>query len=136
MVKRSSKPGVWSKTLASALIVAFSASLTWSSKASEPTSESGETAADLGFRPETDGFHFPNYGENYTIFKKTGGDIEQVPMSPTNLTAVEMRRMFGDQVCANDACDLTPQVEKWMEEKNQSMRGGHCEGFAVLIPFC
>lgn len=78
---------------------------------------SGE--ADSGFRPETDGFSFENYGG--------GGE--------TNLTPTEMQRMFGDQVCANTSggtCTLTPPARQWMEQINGYMDGGHCEGMAVL----
>lgn len=81
---------------------------------------SGTYVADLGFRPDFDGFSFENYG----------GDI---PV--TNLTAADLRRMFGDQVCASlqgDGCILTPAGTQWMEQLNQSMSGGHCEGMAVL----
>lgn len=76
-------------------------------------------AADSGFRPEVDGFSFENYGgEDYIV----------------NLTAVEMQRMFGDQACANQAngCTLTPPARQWMEQMNEGMSGGHCEGMAVL----
>lgn len=81
---------------------------------------SGDYVADLGFRPDSDGFSFENYG----------GDV---PV--TNLTATDLRRMFGDQVCASiqgEDCILTPAGEQWMEQLNQSMSGGHCEGMAVL----
>lgn len=88
----------------------------------EPSSPSapGGMVFDFGFNPEVNGFSFENYG----------GDI-----SATNLTADEMRRMFGDQVCARldgDVCTLTPPAEQWMEQINGAMAGGHCEGFAVL----
>jgi hypothetical protein len=76
--------------------------------------------ADSGFRPETDGFSFENYGDE-------SGAI--------NLTAAEMQRMFGDAVCANTAngeCTLTPPAQEWMDQVNQEMSGGHCEGMAVL----
>jgi hypothetical protein len=76
-------------------------------------------AADSGFRPEVDGFSFENYGgEDYIV----------------NLTAVEMQRMFGDQACANqtNGCTLTPPARQWMEQMNEGMSGGHCEGMAVL----
>ncbi len=75
--------------------------------------------ADLGFRPETDGFSFQNYGNE--------GGIQ-------NLTSVDMQRMFGKQVCATsgDTCILTPPAEQWMEETNKGMNGGHCEGMAAL----
>ncbi len=80
---------------------------------------SGAYASDLGFRPETHGFAFPNYGP----------DVE------TNLKSNDLRRMFGDQVCAQingDTCLLTPPATQWLEQINNSMNGGHCEGMAVL----
>jgi hypothetical protein len=43
--------------------------------------------------------------------------------------------MFGDQVCATikgDQCKLTPPGKQWLQEINQAMDGGHCEGMAVL----
>lgn len=53
----------------------------------------------------------------------------------TNLTPVEVRRMFGDAACAGsltaDSCQLTPAAEKWMEATSAGMNGGHCEGMAV-----
>ena len=72
------------------------------------------------FKPKTSGFKFQNYGN---------------PAGVTNLTATEVRRMFGDQVCAslaNDQCVLTPPAQQWMEASNKAMGGGHCEGFAAL----
>ncbi len=77
-------------------------------------------SADLGFRPNKDGFSFENYGNEGGI---------------ANLTDVELRRMFGDAACANLAkgrCKLTPAAKEWMQEVNDSMDGGHCEGLAVL----
>ncbi len=76
--------------------------------------------ADLGFRPQVNGFSFENYGKDKQV---------------TNLTPAEVRRMFGDQVCANikgDTCTLTPPAQQWMEQANGAMAGGHCEGFATL----
>lgn len=89
-----------------------------------PTAEggavtSGTYVSDLGFRPETHGFAFPNYG----------GQGE------TNMTPNDARRMFGDQACAQidgDNCLLTPPAAQWLEQLNNSMNGGHCEGMAVL----
>jgi hypothetical protein len=44
-----------------------------------------------------------------------------------------MQFMFGDQVCSgDDACTLIPGARRWMEEANEAMNGGHCEGMAVL----
>ncbi len=76
-------------------------------------------SADSGFRPESDGFSFENYGDEADAI---------------NLTAVEMQRMFGEQVCANqtNGCTLTPPARQWMEQMNEGMDGGHCEGMAVL----
>lgn len=79
-----------------------------------------EYVADLGFRPDQHGFSFENYGAEKPV---------------TNLTPVEMRRLFGDQVCARitgDTCVLTPPAKQWMEQANEAMAGGHCEGMAVL----
>lgn len=79
----------------------------------------GQLVSDLGFRPATDGFAFENYG---------------AAPDRTNMTPDDMRRMFGDQVCASlaNGCILTPQAQTWMDSKNRSMSGGHCEGFAAL----
>jgi len=84
------------------------------------TSAPGDVVYDLGFTPEQNGFSFSNYGD----------DIPAI-----NLTAGELRRMFGDQVCSRldgDLCILTPPAEQWMEQINGAMAGGHCEGMAVL----
>jgi hypothetical protein len=78
----------------------------------------GAIVSDLGFRPETNGFPFENYGPGFT-----------------NLTPDEMHRMFGDTVCASNAegkCILTPPAEQWMIQTNEAMAGGHCFGFSVL----
>src|SRR5512133_435905 len=68
--------------------------------AEQPTAEAQqpavpqEGAIDTGFRPEVDGFAYQNYG-----------DVGQTPTGETfdvvNLTPIEMRRMFGDEVCAS-----------------------------------
>ncbi len=84
---------------------------------------------DSGFSPETDAFSFNNYGDDPDI---------------TNLTPAEIRRMFGDQVCARftpaaseteSNCILTPPAQQFMEEMNALMANGHCEGLAVLSVF-
>lgn len=80
----------------------------------------GVIVYDFGFRPDSHGFSFENYGD----------DIEV-----TNLTADEMRRLFGDDVCSRisgDQCTLTPPAKQWMKQVNDAMAGGHCEGMAVL----
>lgn len=86
-----------------------------------PPGKPGETIADDGFRPNRDGFAFENRGSE-------GSD----PW----LTAVEMRKLFGDaKVCAQpmegDECELTPAAEEWMNDKLKGMEDGVCEGMAV-----
>ena len=73
-----------------------------------PSAESapGEVVYDFGFNPAENGFSFSNYGDD---------------IPATNLTADELRRMFGDQVCSRldgDECTLTPPAEQWMEQIN------------------
>jgi hypothetical protein len=78
----------------------------------------GPLVADNGFRPEKDGFGFENYGAS-----------ANKDMSP-----VEVRRIFGDAVCATiqaGNCLLTPPAQQWMDQSNQIMSGGHCYGFSV-----
>jgi hypothetical protein len=84
------------------------------------TSAPGDVSSNFGFDPQQNGFSFPNYGSD---------------IPATNLTASELRRMFGDQVCADingDNCTLTPPASQWMEQINGAMAGGHCEGMAAL----
>jgi len=75
------------------------------------------SAADLGFRPDQNGFSFENYG---------GGD-------EANLDETDMTRVFGDVICANKVdgkCTLIPPADQWMQEMNSAMAGGHCYGMA------
>lgn len=79
----------------------------------------GEIIADSGFRPNVDGFGFPNYGNE--------GE-------PQNLTPANVERLFGEQVCVagtGEECILTPAGQTWMETQNEMMGGGHCMGFSV-----
>ncbi len=86
---------------------------------SGPTPALGPGSVSSGFDPAVDAFSFANYGDD------TGA---------VDLTAIEMQRMFGDGVCANqvDGCTLAPPARQWMEQMNKYMAGGHCEGMAVL----
>ncbi|HJN42041.1 MAG TPA: hypothetical protein QF589_08025, partial [Anaerolineales bacterium] len=83
--------------------------------------ETGEMVADLGFRPDKDGFSFANFG----------ADIPQ-----SVLTVDELRRLFGTMgVCADvsgERCIPFPAAEMWMNLVNDSMTAGHCEGLASL----
>lgn len=83
------------------------------------TAAKGTIVSDLGFRPQTDGFNFENYGRS---------------PDRTDLTPDDVRRMFGDQVCASLAsgCILSPEAQKWMDRTNSYMSSGHCEGLAAL----
>ena len=79
----------------------------------------GELVADSGFRPETDGFAFENYGND---------------QEPENLGPANMEALFGDVVClagAGAECQLIPAAQEWMENQNEGMAGGHCQGFSV-----
>lgn len=98
----------------------------------QPTQEqpaNGAGVVNTGFNPAENGFSYSNYGD---VGVTPGGETFPV----VNLTPVEMRRMFGDGVCAappqGDTCVLTPPAEQWMNQNNAGMNGGHCEGFAVL----
>lgn len=91
---------------------------------------SGASVVDTGFRPDVNGLSYQNYGD---VAQTPNGEQFKV----TNLTSVEMRRLFGDGVCAaaaksDNTCELTPPASQWMDQNNASMNGGHCEGFAVL----
>jgi hypothetical protein len=81
------------------------------------------TLADVGFRPEVNGFTFQNYGDTLSDGS-----------APTDLTAADVETMFGNRVCADAGlgrCDLIPEAQAWLESTNQAMAGGHCFGFSV-----
>lgn len=96
----------------------------------ETAQDAGQTAADGGFGGTVGGYQF--------IFKTHSFAFENYVNSPgiVNLTPVEVRRMFGDAVCAGsltaDSCELTPAASKWLEATSNAMNGGHCEGMAVV----
>ena len=72
------------------------------------------------FKPTTNGFKFRNYSN---------------ASGYANMRAEELRRMFGDGVCASidgDKCTLTPPGSEYLEAMNRAMGGGHCEGMATL----
>jgi hypothetical protein len=89
-----------------------------------PYTPSGTIVAESGFRPDTNGYSFPNYGNE-------GG--------PQNLSAASMLKLFGAGVCAGavegDTCTLSPPADAWREAQNKGMGGGHCEGFAITSSF-
>jgi len=89
---------------------------------SSATSE-GRMVADLGFRPNQDGFSFENYGGTY-------------PKEQSDLFVEDLIRMFGEQaVCAgyqDQVCQVAPGALEFADEWNASSNQGHCYGFAVL----
>jgi hypothetical protein len=104
-----------------ALVLVLSSSASaFAQQSPSDAASSGTYVADLGFRPDSDGFSFANYGNEIRV---------------TNLTADELRRMFGDEVCANlvgGTCTLTPPAKQWLAEVNRGLADGHCEGMAAL----
>jgi hypothetical protein len=90
---------------------------------STTTSDGRVFVADIGFRPTTNDYSFENFARDY-------------PNTAPTLTVTELRRMFGDAaVCVGggqgSSCKLAPAAAQWMDARNVSMNGGHCEGFAV-----
>jgi hypothetical protein len=74
----------------------------------------------ISFQPLPDGFGFRNYG---------------IGFPEGNLTIDEVRRLFGDRVCARlegGTCIPTPAAQLWIDTLNRYMESGHCEGFTVL----
>lgn len=82
----------------------------------------GELIASIGFDPKVNGFGFRNFGAN--------------PDYDEDLTADDMIRMFGaENVCIEGStakdCVLYETAERWIEEAEKKMDGGHCDGFSV-----
>ncbi len=72
------------------------------------------------FEFSSDAFSFPNFG----------GIADGSAVSPDHLV-----RMFGERnVCVpgGTECRLTPIAKEYLRAINDSIRGGRCEGFAVL----
>jgi hypothetical protein len=71
-----------------------------------------------GFNPEVDGFSFANWGS------EAGA-----------LGASDLIALFGRKnVCASgsgDNCVLYPAAQQWVEQVNEGMSGGRCEGIAA-----
>jgi len=86
-----------------------------------PTPEPTPVGHALSFTPEVDSFSFENFG---------GGE------APADLTVNMARRLYGDdQVCSevtDNRCTPYPVILQLISQANKSMRGGLCEGLAVL----
>ncbi len=77
-------------------------------------------ADDSGFRPGDNGFSFRNYVNDDNI---------------ENLTPAEVVRLFGPAANASEdgeEIELVPAAQQWMEDTNELINIGHCEGMAVL----
>lgn len=88
----------------------------------------GKIVATDGFDPTKDGFDVANYGN--LLPGGTGLDYTPGNTPAADLTPAIMQQMFGNAVCGDPACDLTPQAQAWMNQQNQGMSGGHCYGFS------
>ena len=78
---------------------------------------SGTITADSGFRPNTNGYSFENYGND---------------INPQNLGPNEMAKLYGRAVCTTDTgpCRLIPAADEWAKQVSGAMNDGHCEGMA------
>lgn len=111
---------VWSQEVTSYAPAGGQAAAQEPVKPAAPAQPQNQKLVASGFDVNTDGFSFPNYGNERGM---------------SSLTPTEMQRMFGDKVCASlqgDQCTLKPSARSWMNEANAAMSGGHCEGMAVL----
>src|ERR1044071_8215915 len=100
------------------LIIVFACSSLISTTYKAGAQSDGTVVADSGFRPEKNGFSFPNYSAKSKV-------------EYTDMTAAEAHRMFGDAACqegtaSKSDCTLLPTVKDWMENTNAKMDGGHC----------
>jgi hypothetical protein len=104
----------------SLLILLSQAGLVAAGSTPDADPNQGTLVADLGFRPEVDGFSFTNYG----------GEKRYQELTPDDL-----KHMVGDQACISQPkghCILTPTWTYWLEMMNEISDGGHCQGMAVL----
>lgn len=89
-----------------------------------PEGEFPRMVADMGFRPNPDGYSF----ENYAGKKKNGKPVPE-------LTLNDLIKMFGDaDVCiklVNGKCTPREEALDWLNMLNNDIPGGHCEGMAV-----
>ncbi len=103
-----------------ALLAAAVVGLAGCSATSDSGDPSSAVSSDSGFKVESNGFSFANYGNEDGV---------------VNLDEAMMHKLFGDQVCARvegGSCTLYPTAQKWMRSINDSMDGGHCFGMAGL----
>ncbi len=91
-----------------------------------PTDGATPTMPDWGFRPNPNGFSFPNRGTS-----RAG----ETPVT-ARLDADNLRRLFGTSVCeganATGACVLVPNARQWMDAENNGAHEGNCEGYSIF----
>ncbi len=98
-------------------------------------SPQGTVVADSGFRPEANGFPYPNFGASYAPFNlfydMPSGGVQPV-------SSATMRDLYGDGVCLTTKgtepggdCPLTPAAQYYAEYIFDATSGGHCYGFAA-----
>jgi hypothetical protein len=97
-------------------------------------SPQGTVIAQSGFDPQVDGFNFMNYTDSGESTPNLANTVFfDVPFEdPINLTADDMRAMFGNEACTNRTgpCIPTLAAEATREAFNGTMDGGHCFGIA------
>lgn len=87
----------------------------------------GKIVASDGFDPAKNGFDAENYG---TLLPSGTGMSQLSNAAPANLTPQNMQQIFGNAVCGDPQCDLTPEAQAWMNQQDQGMANGHCYGFS------
>ena len=76
--------------------------------------------ADLGFRPDPNGYQFANWGSD--------------AQNSDDFTLSDMRRMFGDSVVCQpqtNPCIPLPAATQWLQKVHSHLQGGHCDGFTT-----
>ena len=115
---------ITSRSLSSLLVSALALLLPSSAclaQVSDDAKGAGKVIADSGFRPKPSGFSFENWG---------GDTYPHSDLTPSDAVA-----LFGERVCARwegESCIPNPAAKTWLNEMNQMMKGGHCEGMAAL----
>ena len=98
-------------------------------------SPQGTVIAQTGFDPQVDGFDFLNYADHAMSLPNLANAIFfDVPVEDVvNLTADDMRSLFGREACTNRVgpCIPTLAAEATREAYNEAMDGGHCLGIAA-----
>jgi hypothetical protein len=127
MSKAHHTPGIAKVITAACLIMALGLAIPFMPNASSATRPAVSGAPrlkaavnDIGFKPKPNGFSFENYGSDE---------------EPQDLTPEIVRALFGDAACtikSGGKVVLSPPAKQWMDQINNDMANGHCEGMAAL----